>query len=382
MIELAQAPLEVTVALNESGYGDFAALKPSAVPVGYAVSDTKSFLAALESAKGGETIMVRAGVVIGPLKVSKKVFAKPVRIIGRGQIVNMDLVDCQGLVFDGLEFYAKSPGHTLFNITRSKRLVFQNLNIHGSLDGNPKNDGAAFSITRSSEITIRGNEFQQLKRAVIANNTDRLTIERNDIHDMQTDGMIFAEMTNLRIVGNFIGQFSPVTGDHPDGIQVLTRGTTVPTRGVYIADNLIYRGDGAGMQGIFFGNEDDVPFEDIEITRNLLIGTGYRGISVGGGRNITITDNELWGQTQMVKGEMKGIANGIHAPRVDGLVVVGNRSSGAVGLAENAAGKNGSVNVTKRGNTLTSKSATSKEVDAAISSWKARGGFTPARLAR
>lgn len=382
MIELTHvASLAATVAFNNWAGEQVAGAKPRPIPVGVAVADTKSFLAALDAARGGETIIVPAGVVIGPLKISGKVFVRPVRIAGRGQIVNMDIADSEGLIFEGLEFYAKVPGHTLFNVARSKRLVFQNLNVHGSLDGDPQNDRAAFSITRSSDITIRGSEFQQLKRAVIANNTDRLTVERNDIHDMQTDGMIFAEMSNLRIVGNFIGQFSPVTGDHPDAIQVMTRGTTVPTRGVYIADNLIYRGDGAGMQGIFFGNEDAVPFEDVEITRNLLIGTGYRGISIGIGKNIRITDNELWGQTQMLKGAMTGIANGIHAPGVNGLIVSGNKSSGAIGLSRNASGKDLSVNVTEKGNTVTSKSATPKQVASALARWKAQGGFAPARLA-
>lgn len=336
---------------------------------------------ALAAAAGGEVIEIAEGASVGPVKIAKKNFAERVVITGPGQLVNVTLDDVSNLSIQGVDLFVKAPILYGLALTNCRDILLTTNHIHGSLDQDPQNDGSGVLIVKCESVTVIGNEFEQLRRGVVANNSRLVTIVENDFHDLQTDGMMFAEMTGLFISSNFIGDFDPIEGDHPDGIQFLTKGTTLPNSDIVITNNLIRRGDIASMQGIFMGNEDKIPYKNIKITGNLLIGTGYRGISVSIGEDVDISGNELWGQATLVKGVLTGISNGIFATGITRLRLLNNAASSKPGLADLANGAPQSVDVTEGGNTITSKVTTPGQVAALITKWRSRGEFYPARLA-
>lgn len=348
-------------------------LKPPPVQVGIPVADNTALKAILPTLKGGEILDL--GMAEFQISISNLVFEVPVTIRGKGVVTKLLVKDSQGFTFTDLEFYSRGTGGFAYTVTASKDVLFSGLNAHGSLDSNPGNDASGFEVTKSERVAFVGNEFQQLRRAVVSNNTTGFTFRGNDVHDMDTDGMLFAEMTDVLIDGNFFGQFWPVGGAHPDAIQFMTAGVTKPCRKIVISHNLVVRGAGGGMQGIFMGNEKADPelYQDFEIYGNTLIGTGYRGISIGYAKGVRIFDNELWGQSQVLNGKVTGISNGIFTQSVDGVEVYANKSSSPIGFDNN-------TNATQSDNTLTSKAATDAEVVDVLRRWKTKGGFFPARL--
>jgi parallel beta-helix repeat protein len=58
----------------------------------------------------------------------------------------------------------------------------------------------------------------------------------------------------------------------------------------------VTRGDGAPVQGIFFRDTfDTMPYENITITKNLVIGGLYNGITLDGAKGFTVSDNIVSG---------------------------------------------------------------------------------------
>ncbi len=85
-----------------------------------------------------------------------------------------------------------------------------------------------------------------------------------------------------------------MAGDHPDAIQFLTTGTTAASHDINITGNLITRGTGDAVQGIFMRDEvGTLPYANVNIDNNMLVGTGYNGITVLGGKTVAVTNNTL-----------------------------------------------------------------------------------------
>jgi hypothetical protein len=160
---------------------------------------------------------------------------------------------------------------------------------------------------------IREPSSRPFRTAVLVRETDNIALRRfrikghihgiglldvkdaelieNSIWQMQTDGIRGGGVNNIRIARNVIGSFSPKSGDHPDGVQFWSQNQKEPSQGILIEDNLILRGTGGRIQGIFLRDTQNLPFKDVTVRRNLLVGTAYNGIAVAGYANLQVTDN-------------------------------------------------------------------------------------------
>lgn len=79
--------------------------------------------------------------------------------------------------------------------------------------------------------------------------------------------------------------------DHPDCIQYWTSNEKNPVHDIVIDDNLYSRGAGQSVQGIFFGNEQSIPYNKITMSNNVFAGAGYNAIALNKGMTFTINDN-------------------------------------------------------------------------------------------
>ena len=80
--------------------------------------------------------------------------------------------------------------------------------------------------------------------------------------------------------------------DHPDAVQFWTTNTKVPASDIIVEDNVIVRGKGSPIQGIFFRDElGTLPYQNVTIADNLVIGALYNGITIMGGVGFKITGN-------------------------------------------------------------------------------------------
>lgn len=285
------------------------------------IASTAELLIALGKAKGGEVLTLAPGTYSGVnIRDAHKVPA--VVITGKGAVLPGLKVDkSSGLIFRRLEFFVPSPGQFAYFVNSSSNITFDDLSVHGPLDGSPQGKASGISILKSSNIKVLNSEFQQLRRGVGVGSSQDIVISGNHFHDLQTDGIMAAEVTNIQILKNNFSSFFPVDGDHPDAIQFLTAGTSQSSRNILIADNTAARGSGSGVQGIFMRDEKKMyPYENVRILNNLLIGTGYNGIAVAGGKNIEIAGNEL------LSYEGKTNLNWILVRRADGVVVRNNKA--------------------------------------------------------
>lgn len=261
------------------------------------VFDTAGLVAAIKAAKGGEVLILAPGAY-GPITIKGQVNAGMVTITGEGaKLLGLDLQKSEGFRFSGLEFDAGASGAYVFRVSASRDVHFDHLHVHGP-------DAATFAglktppsgisfLNGCEDVSITDSEFHHLNRAC-GGSGDRVVIARNDLHDLRTDGMMWSDTRDIWIVDNTIRDLTPSAGGHPDGIQFMTTGTSRASENILIARNVLDRGQGAAFQGIFLGDEvGSLPFKNVRILDNLLIGTGYNGIAVGHGENVELERNEL-----------------------------------------------------------------------------------------
>lgn len=285
------------------------------------IDSTAELMAALNKAKGGEVLTLAPGTYPG-VTIRGMHKAPAVVITGKGAVLPGLKVDkSSGLVFRRLEFAVPSPGQFAYLVSSSNNITFDGLSVHGPLGGSPQGKASGISILKSSNIKVLNSEFQQLRRGVGVGSSQDVVISGNSFHDLQTDGIMAAQVTNIQIVKNNFFSFFPIKGDHPDAIQFLTAGTSQASRDILISDNTALRGNGSAMQGVFMRDEKQMyPYENVRILNNLLIGTGYNGIAITGGRGIEISGNEL------LSYEGKTNLNWVLVRQANGVVVQNNKA--------------------------------------------------------
>ena len=269
------------------------------------VSTTSELLQALKNAKGGETILLApgsyAGVGFSNINPASGVTIRSADDSKPAVIEHINISGSSNLNFQSMEFYA-DPAKDLyaFRVSASTNISFDNLDVHGTLNGSPADDTSGFLIRESSGISITNSEFQQLAFAVGFLNTNDILVQGNNFHDVRADGVRFGGSSNVVIDRNTFTSFHPAGDDHPDAIQFWTVNTTASAHNITISNNVITRGDGAQMQGIFLNDElGNRPYIDVTISNNLMVGTMYHGISVTNAQNLKVLDNQVHAYSDM-----------------------------------------------------------------------------------
>lgn len=218
-------------------------------------------------------------------------------------------IHLETLVFDYV-FSAGDPRHARPFLVQDS----QNIRIAGSVfDGDlasgegPPHDGFPTSygllLADAQNIRILSNTFHTQMRAIVVNNSRNLTISGNDISRIRSDGVNFAQVQDVLFENNHIHDFmrSTASGDHADMLQIWTRGTTEPTRGVTIRGNIFNAGMGHNTQSIFMRNDQvdrglagyEMFYRDITIDDNVIINAHSHGITVGATDGLRIRNNTV-----------------------------------------------------------------------------------------
>ncbi len=333
------------------------------------VSNTAGLTAALKSAHDGDTISLKAGAYSG-LDIGHVNFANGVTIasadpLHEAVLTNFHIGDSSGLHFSKLEFQVNGAqnGSWGFLVENSKNIAFDHLSVHGSLDGNAQNDGEGIGVLGSSHISITNSEFQQLFRGVAFGTGSDLTVSGNSFHDLRTTGLMVSQTAKATITNNTFTNFKPMADDHPDAIQFMTTGSTAGSHDITISGNVITRGAGDGVQGIFLRDEiGTMPYTNVTISNNLLIGTGYNGVAVLGGKNLAITDNTLVSYSGSTN------VNWLLVQNADTVTASGN-SAATIGFDK-------VTNLIEKGDTL--NTAVTDNGKAALASWvQTHSGVSP-----
>lgn len=264
------------------------------------VNSTSGLMAALKAASGGDIIQLAPGTYSG-MSMSNLTFDKPVTITSldpnsQAVVNNFVLKNVNGLTFQNLEFQATggAQAYWAFRVESSSNITFDSLDVHGTLDNNPQNDAYGISIRGSTNVTVSNSEFHELGVGITHISDDGLTITGNKFHSIRMDGIDGGGSRHVVVSENYFNDFHPLASDHPDAIQFWTTGMSRSGGDITITNNVIVRGDGAAMQGVFIQDEEhDKPYYDVTVSGNLFVGTSYNGISVGHADGVSITDNQV-----------------------------------------------------------------------------------------
>ncbi len=312
------------------------------------VASTTELASALATANGGDAIALQPGVYSG-LALKQLDFPSGVTITSadpsnKAVLTNFAATGVKGLTFSDIEFLAdRTSGNWAFQFLKSDRITFERVFVHGSLDGDSGNDAGALLFQQSTNIMVIGSEFTQLRAAIGHLDGQGLSVAENHIHHVMKAGVIVAGVSDVSISRNTISDIEPIKGEHPDAIQFFTTNTKAAAKDIVVEENVILRGDGGATQGIFFRDQvGTLPYENVTISKNLIIGTGPGGIYVVGAKDLKILDNNLVstpgnaGRTNLRVENAENVetrnneAVSIFHEKVTGLLQSGNEISAAV----------------------------------------------------
>lgn len=262
------------------------------------VSSTAALLSALRSAKSGDVIKLAAGnysnVSLSNLQFNGNVTIQSADKNRPAVLSDLTLNNVRNLTVQDIEVAANpAKGDNPIKVLSSTNIVMDRMNVHGTLNNDSSDDVAGMLIRNSNSVTVKNSEFQELSFGLGHLDSNGLIFTGNNFHDIRSDGIRGGGSSNVLIAENHFSDFYPIGADHPDAIQFWTTGTTRDVSNIVVRNNVIERGEGRQMQGIFLGNEINKTYSNVSITDNLLIGTGYNGIAVSGGKNIVIDNNDI-----------------------------------------------------------------------------------------
>jgi uncharacterized coiled-coil protein SlyX len=245
------------------------------------------------------------------------------------------LREAQGLVFRDVALNTtKTETRTYgFIVGDSKTVGFERVKVHGSLDGNPANDPIGLQLRTVEDVWVRDSEFTELNRGLNIGGATKVRVSGNLFHQLRSDGVDFAQVSDVQVVGNRFRNIYRDPLDHPDAIQFWTSGTTgAGSSDVLIAQNIIERGDGGPIQGIFIRDEAALRYERFTIADNLVVGTGWNALRVVGNpnapsRDFTVRNNVLVTYDALEGVPTKELLTYILLQNLDGATVTGNRAA-------------------------------------------------------
>lgn len=264
------------------------------------VSSVEQLQDAMRAAEGPTRILVapgRYGVVDlrnvsggGQVEVSS---ADPGQ---RAMLAGLLLRNVSGFTIRDLELarYTDDPraGHYLLLALSSSDLTFEGLTFRGMNQRVDHSVISAAMLRNSNDIVFAKNSFSYFRHGLTLLNVENLTIRFNEFTHMQTDAIRGGGVSNSLLANNVMTEFYPLEDDHPDGIQLWSTHQEEPGRNIRIRDNLVVKGNGGYVQGIFIRDTyNSLPFENIEISDNFMIGTLYNGIAIMGVTGARLSGN-------------------------------------------------------------------------------------------
>lgn len=187
----------------------------------------------------------------------------------------------------------------LSSVVGSSNIKFDGMKFHGSLDGNPANDGIGIQITNVTGFSVTNSLFTEGYRGIVAIQSKNINIKDNEFTLLRSDGVISAANDGIMIDNNRFSNFHPVLGDHADAIQFFNTGQNKGQTDITIQNNVIIQTyfsgvETTGIQGIWLTSDDAWGFKNILIKNNFVYSNDmYNGLCVMGGTDVQVIGNTV-----------------------------------------------------------------------------------------
>lgn len=184
-----------------------------------------------------------------------------------------------------------------FEVKYAANVRFDGVTISGQ-QGDAGYASNSFMVRESRDVSITNSEITHLRYGINMLDNTGVTIRGNLFHDLRADGFHGGGLSDVLIADNVFTDFRPAPSDHPDAIQFWTANQTDSAENITITGNVIHRGEGAPIQGIFMGDETDaLPYRNVTISDNLVLGGLFNGIHVERAAGLSLTRNIVAGYT-------------------------------------------------------------------------------------
>lgn len=309
----------------------------------FSVNSVSQLTSALSKAQNGDVIQLASGnysnVMLSNIKINGNVTITSADPLKQAVLSDLTVKGSSGLTFKNLDLSNPVAGKDFaFQVLQSSNIVLDQLKVHGPANLGSGNEVALMMVRSSSNVTVKDSEFFNGYTGISMLDNNGLTIANNYVHDLRMDGVRGGGNSNLTVTQNTFTNFHPAPLDHPDAIQLWTNNTTKSATNIFITDNLVVRGNGAPIQGIFMRDIiGNLPFQNLNITGNMIVGARFNGISVEHADGATIANNTVAGYV--------GEQSWIRTNNSTNVTVANNQATAFVAQQLNAAGTNGNVQI-------------------------------------
>ena len=309
----------------------------------YTVSSAAELTATLSKSQNGDVIQLAAGsygkVQISGINIAGNVTITSVDPQNQAVINGLLVKASSGLTFSHLDFSNVVAGtQNVFQVLGSHDVALDHLTVHGPANLGSGIESALMMVRSSTNVTVSNSEFYNGWHALSMLDNNGLTVSGNYIHDIRTDGIRGGGNSNLLITRNTLTDFYPAALDHPDAIQIWTGNTTTSASNIAITDNVIVRGNGGPVQGIFMRDQvGTLPYQNVTVTGNIVAGGRYNGIAIDHVNGGTMSDNVVAG--------ISGETSWIRHTNSTNLTVANNQSTYYASAAKADVGINGNIQI-------------------------------------
>lgn len=261
------------------------------------VTNAAELNAAIAAAKGGERIRLAAGdwpmwITRGPAAPGAAVTLEAATR-RKTVMAGVGLNYAKGLVFEGLKFKAATDRHVV-TAGSAERLRFQDCAIVGAAeDGDAFFDrGMAATVRFSRDVVFAGCDVGDLYGGIAIGGSQRVVIENSRFASLR-EGVQISDSSDVTVRGSEFTEFQPRydLSEHPDAIQMWSRGADKGCQRVVIEGNRIVMGGQRPVQGIFFGAENGNKHVGTVVRGNLYYGSAQWAICLAGTLDGEISGN-------------------------------------------------------------------------------------------
>lgn len=304
------------------------------------VNSSQALMGALAKASGGDVIKLAAGtysnVTLKGLNFTNGVTITSADPNKPAVLTDLTITGSKGITVQGLELSNTKNVDLAFQIQGSSNIVLDNLDIHGTNNLPAAMNTRLMMIRSSSNVQVLNSEFSNGWHGISMLNNKQVRIEDNYFHDLRTDGVRGGGNSDLTIRANMFTNFHPQAADHPDAIQLWTANTSQSSSNIVIDQNVVTRGTGTQIQGIFLRDvTGSLPFNNVTVTHNLIEGARGNGIALNGVKTGIVTNNTVQG--------FPDHKSGIQMSNSSGVTVTNNQSTLFFGTLKPIVGTKGNV---------------------------------------
>ena len=310
------------------------------------VTNAAQLIRVLKSARGGETILLAPGnygdVSLASIQPRSTVTIRSADPDNDAMFTSLKLTRVHNLTFDDIDVtHVLAPGEreweSAIRVNASNNISFVGIDLSGSRNGNPFDDGNGLFVQGSSRIAVLDSTFHEFNNAVIFNKSSDVILAGNRIQDAR-EGVNIAEVNGGLFERNYVTGIRPDVskGDHSDAFQVHAGGDNTVSNDLVFNANVIM---GAENQGIFIRSEKvmshGLKHSNIVVTNNYVETNFRHAISVSDTDGVVVTNNSIRDANGdgLVPGiTLSNLSNGLIARNVTPLLL---ERAGAASVSSN-----------------------------------------------